>query len=154
MPDKKKFHFMSFAPVVKLSSKRLLGFNMSDENSEHFQIQVTRGHNIVVDGRAGSSNPQPHPDSLSTPPSTNTRIRMRVFTTFYLCVKDWWTDQQTSYRVAYPQQKSVVSWWKMFIVLFRYLSSHNFISMINSHPLFCLPTHLALRPRCHSQGKP
>ena len=27
--------------------------------------QVTRGHNIVADGWAGASNPQPHPKPLS-----------------------------------------------------------------------------------------
>ena len=38
---------------------------------EKIKKQVTRGHNIVADGWAGASNPQPHPNHIPKPPQTH-----------------------------------------------------------------------------------
>ena len=37
--------------------------------------QVTRGHNIVADGRAGAANPHPHPTPHPTPLPTETHTQ-------------------------------------------------------------------------------
>ena len=85
---------------------------------------MTRGHNIVADGWAGASNPQPHPNHTPNPPpthshtnNTNCSIINTCFSRFHferdnLSVTDGLMDQRTdgqadkaSYRAACPQLK-------------------------------------------------
>ena len=57
--------------------------------------QVTRGHNIVVDGWAGAYNPQSLPNSpsgLNTLLHTHKHVEMGISSTFELCVTDPLTD--------------------------------------------------------------
>ena len=53
------FHLLSLLPHFLIVKLALL------------KQQVTWGHNIVADGWAGASNPQPHPSPNPKPPSTH-----------------------------------------------------------------------------------
>ena len=55
--------------------------------------QVTRGHNIVVDGWAGAANP--HPTPLQTHIHTQKSIENTCFPTFQLDHHDRWTNGRT-----------------------------------------------------------
>ena len=59
--------------------------------------RVTRGHNIVVDGWAGASDPGPHPNSHLTHKHSHKVSKMLVFSTFGLDHYEW-TDQWTNGR--------------------------------------------------------
>ena len=68
-----------------------------------------RGHNIVADGWAGTSNPHPLPN----PPPKLKRIQKVSKTLIFnsITMTDQWTDGQTdkaSYRVASPRLKTSV----------------------------------------------
>ena len=81
--------------------------------------QVTRGHNIVADGWAGASNPQPHANLTHschplTHPYTHNNNCSIINTRFsrFKLKRDGPTDgpmdrrtDKASYRVAYPQLK-------------------------------------------------
>jgi len=85
------------------------------ESEKKEKEQVTRGHNIVADGWAGASNPQPHPNpTLNSPPThtqtqcNNCSIMNARFSHFQL-ERDGRTDGRTdkaSYRVGCPQLKT------------------------------------------------
>ena len=55
--------------------------------------QVTRGHNIVVDGWAGASNPHPHPNTPSTHKHTQKVSKTLIFTLFDSIITDGLTDR-------------------------------------------------------------
>ena len=74
---------------------------------EETEDQVTRGHNIVADGWAGASNPQPHPNPPPTLKHTQKVSKTLVFPLFNSITMtdgpmDGWMDK-ASYRVACPQ---------------------------------------------------
>ena len=81
----------------------LLTFRSSLEQIE----QVTRGHNIVADGWAGASNPQPHPNPTPnhlyhniTHPQTHTKttaeLQYHKYMFFAFSTRAWWTDGWTN----------------------------------------------------------
>ena len=57
--------------------------------------QVTRGHNIVADGWAGVSNPNPPPNLLQTLKHTQKVSKMLVFPRFNSVTPDGRTDGQS-----------------------------------------------------------
>ena len=67
--------------------------------------QVTRGHTIVEDGRAGASKTYPHPNRQTSTKS----IYNAHFSTFRIVFTDQRTDKD-SYRVACPQLKMIMIW--------------------------------------------
>ena len=71
---------------------------------------MTRGHNIIADGWAGASNPNPYPKS---PTHMQKKVSKQSFPHFSTCVHGR-TNRRTnqrmdkaSYRVACPQLKTV-----------------------------------------------
>ena len=95
--------------------------------------QVTRGHNIVADGWAGASNPQPNPNHTPNPPPThlhtnNTNCSILNTRFFAFSTRAWQlkfdgrtngpTDQRTDkafYRVAWAATKNRELWIKIFM---------------------------------------
>jgi len=57
--------------------------------------QVTRGHNIVADGWAGASNPQPYPNPYPTLKLTQKVSKTLVFPLFNSIITDGPTDGRT-----------------------------------------------------------
>ena len=74
--------------------------------------QVTRGHNIVVDGWAGAANPHPYPTPHLNPFPTLTHTQKAsktlVFPLFDSCWRmDQWTDQCTLLQICnYGRRKA------------------------------------------------
>ena len=69
--------------------------------------QVTRGHNIVADRWAGSSNPHPHPN-YHTHKQTQKVSKALVLPVFDSITTDQRTDK-ASFRVACPQLKMAIN---------------------------------------------
>merc|ERR1712002_656586 len=89
-----------------------------EDDESQLGKQVTRGHNIVADGWAGASNPDPHSNSHPTRKHSQKVSKTLVFPLFDSIITDGRTDGPTdqhgrtdrrtdkaSYRVACPQLK-------------------------------------------------
>ena len=53
---------------------------MNELKDDKEEEQVTRGHNIVADGWAGASNPQPHPTPIPNTPRTHSMTSLPKLT--------------------------------------------------------------------------
>ena len=101
--------------------------------------QVTRGHNIVADGWAGASNPQPYPKSCQPHTNTHRKYPKRLF--FCILTRSLPTDQRTDGRTK-PSQLYYTAGWQRQLHQNLMLLSHDLNSLRQSVNLCFYPSFL------------